>query len=454
MSATSPYWTEDAHDAPLPPLAPGLPLLGSVAGLAGDALPFFGALYARLGPIFRLHVLGRHFTVIAGPQANLFMAAADGELLGSHKVWGPFAAEWHAPHLLLAQNGPAHAALRGVQKPGFARGRILDRLPETVSIVHEHLAPLRPGQSFALVPLMQRIVTDQLGAVMIGRRPGTAVDDIRTAVRASLNALVAQRWPSVLLWSPGYRRAKRRMLALAQAMVAERRARSAPQARPDLIDDLLAEYANGSLGLTEGDLLIGVLGPYVAGLDTVANTLSFLLWQLVRHPEIMAAAVAEIDAGFDPSAPTAEQLKSLGVLHGAAMETLRMYPVAGVNARTAARSFTFMGYSVPGGTNVLLAGGVAHYLESLYPHPNDFDIARYQPPRNEHRVRGAFAPFGSGPHTCLGAGLADVQIAVTAATILSQLALEAEPDARPRLRIDPTLTLGRHYKLRVAGRRT
>src|SRR5260221_2053373 len=47
-----------------------------------------------------------------------------------------------------------------------------------------------------------------------------------------------------------------------------------------------------------------------------------------------------------------------------------------------------------------------------------FDLDRFRPPRNEHRKPGAYAPFGLGDHTCLGAGIAEVQLMTTMATLL------------------------------------
>lgn len=143
----------------------------------------------------------------------------------------------------------------------------------------------------------------------------------------------------------------------------------------------------------------------------------------------------------------------LHLLHAAAMETMRMHPVAGFNRRTAVCDFSFAGYPVAAGETLLMAGGVAHYLPRLFPDPERFDVERYSPPRNEHRQRGAYAPFGAGPHTCLGAGMAEVQIAVTAAALLRELRVAPEAGYRPNIRLDPTITLGRGFRVKVVARR-
>ena len=65
--------------------------------------------------------------------------------------------------------------------------------------------------------------------------------------------------------------------------------------------------------------------------------------------------------------------------------------------------------------------------DRFYADPYKFDITRFSEPRLEHKKRGVFAPFGSGPHTCLGAGLAEVQIMLVIATLLHHAELALDP---------------------------
>jgi cytochrome P450 len=115
------------------------------------------------------------------------------------------------------------------------------------------------------------------------------------------------------------------------------------------------------------------------------------------------------------------------VLHAVAMETMRLYPIAGLLPRTAARDFGFAGYTIRRGEPFLVATCATHFSPRFFPDPGRFDIGRFAEPRNEHKVRGVYAPFGAGPHTCLGAGLAEVQIVLTAATLLNAVDLAFDP---------------------------
>ena len=77
----------------------------------------------------------------------------------------------------------------------------------------------------------------------------------------------------------------------------------------------------------EGDMEI--LGQCVASIrQTVSNTVSLLLYTVLKHTEARRRVQAEIDAAFANGPLVWEKLRTMRSLRGAMMETLRMYPVA------------------------------------------------------------------------------------------------------------------------------
>jgi cytochrome P450 len=242
-------------------------------------------------------------------------------------------------------------------------------------------------------------------------------------------------------------------LVIAEHQTTSQQTTQRPGRQRDMVDDLLAAHAERPDEYTERDLRVGVVGPYVAGLDTVANTCTFALYALLREPEALRRVVAEVDAAMADGPLTAEKLKTMPALQGAVMETLRLYPVAALSQRTVTTPFTFYGYRVAAETSLLIATGMTHVLPELFLDPTRFDIDRYEAPRNEHRARGAYAPYGLGAHVCLGAGLAGIQIALNIAQLLHTTEFELPADCRPKLRQDPTLTFGAEFRLKVVGRR-
>src|SRR5690606_24059192 len=154
---------------------------------------------------------------------------------------------------------------------------------------------------------------------------------------------------------------------------------------PDLIDDLLtARDWEGDL-LLEDDILAATVGPFFAGMDTVANTMGFMVYAILKHPDVLERILPEVDEHFAAGIPPWRELPKLQALYGATIETLRRYPVAPFTPRGVVKPFTFAGHRVEAGQQVIIANGLTHFLPEFFPDPWKFDIDRYAPPRNEHR---------------------------------------------------------------------
>src|SRR5688572_10184775 len=100
--------------APLGPRVRGLPWLGSALAMAGDLPAFLVASYRRHGPVFRLTMVGREFTVLAGRDANVFMTHAGAAQLRSREAWERFNLEAGSPRALTNLDGEPHARQRKV----------------------------------------------------------------------------------------------------------------------------------------------------------------------------------------------------------------------------------------------------------------------------------------------------------------------------------------------------
>ena len=94
-----------------------------------------------------------------------------------------------------------------------------------------------------------------------------------------------------------------------------------------------------------------------------------------------------------------------------------------------------------------------HYLPECFREPHRFDIDRYTPERAEHRRPEVDAPFGLGAHRCLGNGFAEVQIAVTMATLLHEVELALVPaDYTLKTTQVPLPSSNRSFKVRIVRR--
>jgi cytochrome P450 len=440
-----------------PPLVKGLPFLGNTLSMAKDPGRFFYECYRKYGPVFKLKVMGNTYTVIAGPEAANFMGTREGrDSLRSKEFWQGLVDEWGASRTLTGTDGETHQRLRAVLKHGYSKESLKGRYDELVEITDKVIARDWPvGRLVPVVQNMQHIVTEQLGVMLTGTSPREYVPDIRTTVRYILSILVTRQRPKFMLKDPRYRKAKKRVSQLGQRMIDQYEAGKAGRdpARRNLVDDIMETHVRDPVLIPRSDLILSLTGPFVAGLDTVANTVSAFIYAVLKHPGLLARVQADADALFAKnSIDEADVRNNLPNIDGAIMEAMRVYTIAVAQMRTATRNFGFLGYQIREGELMYVATAVPHHMEEYYPDPEKFDIDRYAKPRAEHLKPGVYSPFGRGTHTCLGKTLAEVQMALSMARLFYKLDLELEsPDYILRTKVLPTPGPSMKFKVRVRG---
>ena len=166
-------------------------------------------------------------------------------------------------------------------------------------------------------------------------------------VRTLLAARVTRQRPALLMRTPRFQRARQRIEELYATVRAahEHAPDQQPDVDTDLVDDLLALHHANPQFLPETDLMPAVLGPFIAGLDTVGSTCALMLYTLLKHPDLLERMTAEADASFTGGTLTADSLRKLDVTHRVALETLRMYPIARAITRTVSNTFEFAGHT-------------------------------------------------------------------------------------------------------------
>lgn len=419
--------------------------------MSGDLPAFMVANYRRHGPAFRLEMLGREFTVLAGRDANVFMTHAGAAQLRSREAWERFNLEFGAPRALTNLDGEPHARLRKVMKQGYSRDAVAGRLEVLVRVARDETTRWPLGQPMPVNAALKPLVVEQLGVLIGGRSPRPYVTDLVRFLRLNLMVNVTGVLPRLLLRWPPYRRSRARCLELARSVLQACRSGEAPRQEVSLLHDILdAVKADPSL-LGPDEMANAVLGPFVAGLDTVANSITFILYRLLAHSDVMERARAEAEAMFAQGAPNPERLPYLKAV---CMEALRLHPVAPLGIRFAQQELEFAGCRIHKDAALMMATAVPHFLEEYYPAPERFEPERFQPPRHEHRRQGVYAPYGLGTHTCLGAGLAELQMVLTTATLLHQVRFKLHPTGyRLRAVMSPTLMPSRDFQMVVTERR-
>ena len=366
-----------------------------------------------------------------GPEANVFATQMSPTHFRSWEPYHEFSAALGAHRVLLTMDGPEHLRMRRLLVKGYSP-RTLESNLDLVHDITRHAIDRWPqGQPIELQHMMQQIITEQIGMFCNGLSSEEYLDDLIYFLAMVIQMNVTKRLPKAMERLPKYRRAKRRVTELYQRIMEAHQRERRPDRPLDFVDELLEASQADPQFLPETDLFANVLAPYLVGMDTSASVCAFMLYALLKHPELLERMRVEVDEMYQDGPPTPEGLRRLDVTRRVALETMRMYPVVPALTRTVANSFEFEGYRVPAGAQLLLGTTVGHHLPEYFPDPDRFDIERYSRDRAEHLQPGAFAPLGVDRHRCIGSSLAELQIVLTLATIVHEADLELERPERP-----------------------
>ncbi len=156
----------------------------------------------------------------------------------------------------------------------------------------------------------------------------------------------------------------------------------------DLLSMLLdSKYEDTGLGMDDEQLIDECLILFVAGHETSANALSWMIYLLGKHPEY-ANQIRSAEHG-------AMETMIRNVIH----ESIRLYPPAWVVDRISLEDDHVLDYHLPKGTVWII------YIRGMHRHPKYWkDPEQFFPDRwdDPDLNKEAFMPFGAGPRLCIG----------------------------------------------------
>lgn len=400
--------------APLPPKIKQLPLLGNALEILNRPKEFLVRAYQEHGPIYRIGLMGQDITVLAGKEANSFAQKNGGEIFSHHDIFKDLALELGSSRNLIALEGETHKLYRKTANRGYSRGAIFQALAVIFDQVDAFTEQLTPGQMFEVFPAAQQLISIELGKIAMQIDVSEEIEDLQAFMRMLLYIEVSKIWPKWFKKLPRYRRTRKITLELADKIVQWHLDNPPGEDRPnDLVDDFLAAHAEHPDQVSMADVRSAALGPILAGQDTVAGTTAYMIYAILKHPAIYQKIMDEVNALFSRDEITSKDLRTAETLHAAAVETMRLYPVAPFVPQMCVQEFEYAGYRVPAGTMVYLAQSVIHFLPENFADPFSFRLDREQPTKPRD-----ISPFGLGPHICIGAGMGEVQIMLNVARLL------------------------------------
>ncbi|CAG2220223.1 unnamed protein product [Mytilus edulis] len=121
--------------------------------------------------------------------------------------------------------------------------------------------------------------------------------------------------------------------------------------------------------LTTNEILANSLTFFLAGYETTANALSFVLYCLALYPDYADKVRYEVADDIGKEKPTYDNVSKLQYLDMFVCEVLRLYGPAARFNRTTEEDVAIGGYKVPKGTDIQFAIGVIHRDPEFWPEP-------------------------------------------------------------------------------------
>jgi len=373
---------------------------------------------------------------------------------------------------VLTTEGASWQRQRRILMPQFAPRKVAGYLGLMAEATAEGIAaqlPAAAGDSGLIDAdaLTTRLTMDVILRTLFTYRASRAESDelsrcIRALTRQSMRELFWLFAPPNWLPFPG-RRAKLAQRAMLHGFIAaqiraRRGAAADPQRAQDVLGLLLAardEAGGARAALSDEEIHDNCLVMFLAGHDTSATALAWWLGLMATHPPIAERVRAEVRGADDASPERRAGPTQLPLLNATLKEALRLYPPATATfSRVAQRRVRVGDATLPKGAIVAIPIWHIQRDARWFAHPERFDPERFLPGAAEI-ARGAFLPFGGGPHFCLGQYFALAELALIAARLIRDydLALPAGaalPDAVVDMTLKPKSPLWVRFTRRAA----
>lgn len=326
---------------------------------------------------------------------------------------------------VISLNGEVHKQHRRMMMPAFHRKRIEAYRDDMVGIVERVIGDWKPGETRNMLREMERVTIGVAVKTLFGDDESVRADQISAAFERILRLNV---WSGLLplnLPLLPYNRLLAEAGALESTIreiIARRRASG--RFGPDVLSMLMESRDDEREPLTDEELVGEINILFIAGHDTTSRALTWTLFLLSQHPEVLAALLDELSGQLGGRAPDVEQLDHLPLLERVIKESMRLLPPGTYTTRRAMEPFELGSYHLPRNTVLFISMYLTHRLPELYPQPQKFWPDRWlsiSPSPYE------YMPFGAGPRMCIGAPFAMMEIKIALAVILQRFRLDVVP---------------------------
>ncbi|XP_066468984.1 cytochrome P450 2B4-like [Tiliqua scincoides] len=439
----------------LPPGPTPWPLLGNL--FQKDVLPLYNS-YAKLTEKY-----GPVFTVWKGPKPTVVLCgyeAVKDALLGHAEEFG---GRSNIPLKIPGSRGQGFVnsnenkwrelrrfTLSTLRDFGMGKRRMSDRVQEEALCLVEEIAAAQ-GQAFDPRETIRSAVSNVICSVVFGSRfdykdsafleQMEIVTDLTDFLRSFLG-IVCSALPKVMDFFPGKHKKisaeAQKMYTFIHEKVKSHRQSLDPENLRDFIDCFLIklekdQYHNKVI-FSHEDLVVAVLGLFVAGTETTSQALLYSLLAMAKFPHIQAKVqqeIAEVVGTHRP--PSMEDRVKMPFTNAVVHEMLRYDKFSSeIFPRAVTRDTEFRGHKIPLGTSVIPLFTSLHFDPLWWETPEEFNPGHFLDEKGEFQKRDDFMPFSAGKQSCPGEALARMELFLFFSTLFQNFTFQLTGDARER----------------------
>ena len=239
-----------------------------------------------------------------------------------------------------------------------------------------------------------------------------------------------------------YRDDTKLMHEISDELIEQRKKAGKSSGPKDLLSIMLnAKHPETGETLSDENIRYQMVTFLIAGHETTSGLLSFAIYALLKNPEALKKARANVDEVLGGDTPTFEAVTKLTYLDQVLKETLRLWPTAPAFA-IRPKQYAVLDDKYPftkDDTLLVLLPGL-HRDPSIWENPETFDPDRMERSKFESLPQNAWKPFGNGQRACIGRAFALQEATLVLAMLLQRFDFELT-NPNQELRVKETLTL-------------
>jgi cytochrome P450 len=352
-----------------------------------------------------------------------------------------------------------HDHVRATMMPAFHREQVAASVEAMIDEATPAIEMLQSGEVVDIYEWMRRLAMRIAMRALLGLDPDEEGKGAAAAEHFE-RALEFYGIDFALRFVRGPGSPWRKMLAARKVLdeivfaeIAHRR-QSPESGRMDVLSLLLDVRDEAGEGFSDREVRDQLMTLMFAGHDTSTSTLTFMMYELARRPDVTERLLEEQDRVLGGDVPDIEKLeREMPYLDQVLDEVLRLYPPAWIGPRRSVKEFEFNGHTVPEGAYLNYCSWASHRIPEFFPEPEAFRPERFTRERKAALPRGAYVPFGGGKRICIGKRFGQTEVKLVATMLLQRMRLDLLPGRTMTVRQMPTLSPKDGLRMRVGPRR-